>query len=192
VLFHDDELHRTTDYIETLALASCLWEMLQQLDAGSWFHKDHQGERIPLFEQLLKLPRGSAGLMIELKSGQNNALLAECVVKELRAHDLLDDPKVVVGSLDIDLIQHLLTLLPKQKIIGIIEDVPTLQQCLEWKIPLLAVCEQLITPSLINECHQQNSTLWSWTVDDVNRAQELVQMGVTGLITNDLQRLKHL
>jgi glycerophosphoryl diester phosphodiesterase len=52
VLFHDYLLDKTTT--GTGVLQETSWQVLQQLDAGSWFDSTYAGERIPLLRETLK------------------------------------------------------------------------------------------------------------------------------------------
>src|SRR5690606_19819357 len=68
VLIHDETLHRTAgspEWVKDVTLAE-----LSTKEAGSWFHEDYCGERIPTLEQLLELvePRDTI-INLELKNG---------------------------------------------------------------------------------------------------------------------------
>jgi glycerophosphoryl diester phosphodiesterase len=42
----------------------------------------------------------------------------------------------------------------------------------------------LITPSLIQQCHEQNIKVIPWTVNEKSKIEELKKLGVDGLITD--------
>ena len=44
--------------------------------------------------------------------------------------------------------------------------------------------EKLVTPNLINECHERNIRIIPWTVDDKKRIKELKSSGVDGIISD--------
>ena len=44
--------------------------------------------------------------------------------------------------------------------------------------------EKLVTPNLINECHERNIRIIPWTVDDKKRIKELRSSGVDGIISD--------
>lgn len=69
VIFHDDELDRTSDGVGLLAAAS--FETVVTLDAGSWFGPTFAGEIIPTLEEALEL-LGALDLQfnMELKTDQ--------------------------------------------------------------------------------------------------------------------------
>ena len=55
VIFHDDDLDRTSD--GTGPLAATPFDALRNLDAGSWFGPDFSGEPVPTLEEALELFR---------------------------------------------------------------------------------------------------------------------------------------
>jgi glycerophosphoryl diester phosphodiesterase len=66
VVIHDANLERTTNGhgpVNGLTLKE-----LKQLDAGSWFHEDFAGERLPELIEVLELVDGRALINIEIKS----------------------------------------------------------------------------------------------------------------------------
>jgi glycerophosphoryl diester phosphodiesterase len=66
VVFHDDTLERTTDGHGVLAETS--FEILQHLDAGSWFGAAFAGEMVPTLEEVLEtLASLSLGFNMEIK-----------------------------------------------------------------------------------------------------------------------------
>lgn len=65
VVFHDSTLERTTNgrgLVEEKTLAE-----LKELDAGSWFHPDFEGEKIPTLKEVLDLIDGQCKVLIEIK-----------------------------------------------------------------------------------------------------------------------------
>ena len=80
VCLHDLTLERTTDVEErfpdratvidgrrTWPVAEFTLQELKTLDAGSWFGPGFRGERIPTFEEAIRLIRGRAGIYPETK-----------------------------------------------------------------------------------------------------------------------------
>jgi len=67
VIFHDDELDRTSDGSGLLADAT--FEQLAALDAGGWFAPEFKGEMIPTLEEALELfANFNLGFNMELKT----------------------------------------------------------------------------------------------------------------------------
>lgn len=77
VVFHDDTLKRLTG--DGRRVDACTLRELQALELGGV--KD---ARIPTLRQVLRQVRGRAPLLIELKSGKNNARLCRALMEQLR------------------------------------------------------------------------------------------------------------
>jgi glycerophosphoryl diester phosphodiesterase len=46
-----------------------------------------------------------------------------------------------------------------------------------------------VTPALVAACHAAKLPVWTWTVDDPRRMEQLLRMGVDGIVTNVPQLL---
>ncbi len=76
ILLHDNVVGRTTGGHGRLSEME--YNELKQLDAGSWFHADFHGERIPLLSEALALLHDKAYLNIEIKPPQPNEDYLKC------------------------------------------------------------------------------------------------------------------
>lgn len=83
VLFHDRRLNRTTN--KKGRLQSLIYSELKTIDAGSWFSDQFSGEKIPQFEEAVKLIKElGLGLNLELKTnGCSKSRLVETVLKTI-------------------------------------------------------------------------------------------------------------
>ena len=59
-------------------------------------------------------------------------------------------------------------------------------------VPLLNLSEKLITSLLAHEIKKRGVTLWTWTIDNLERMKEVVDSGVQGITSNQPQRLFNL
>ena len=67
VVFHDDDLERTSDGVGLLAEAT--FEQVAALDAGGWFAQTFKGELVPTLEEALDMFAGlDLGFNMELKT----------------------------------------------------------------------------------------------------------------------------
>ena len=46
-----------------------------------------------------------------------------------------------------------------------------------------------VTPALVAACHEAKLLLWTWTVDSGAMMEQLIRMGVDGIVTDDPQLL---
>ncbi|MDQ0254372.1 glycerophosphoryl diester phosphodiesterase [Evansella vedderi] len=76
IVIHDEKIDRTTNgkgFVRTFTFRE-----IRKFDAGSWFNKSFQGEKIPSFEEVILWSKGkNITLHIELKhqKGRNNQFL---------------------------------------------------------------------------------------------------------------------
>lgn len=96
VLIHDEALQRTTgssQWVKDVTL-----DEIKTLDAGSWYHKNFAGERIPTLEELLDLVRDKETIVnLELKNGV--VLYPELenkVIAMIREYELSD--RIIISS----------------------------------------------------------------------------------------------
>lgn len=62
------ELERDGETVRRWFAVDFTLDEIQQLDAGSWFHEDFAGARIPTLRQVIELAAGRAGLFPETKA----------------------------------------------------------------------------------------------------------------------------
>lgn len=123
VVIHDAIVGRTCWGAAGKRISDMTLAEIQSLDAGSWFGKEFAGERVPTLAEVLALDRKGAGLMIEVKRGNDEIEpLAEAVVREVAA-----DPSLIVGSFSVQLLERIKQLKPELSLIGIVEDPHLLQ-----------------------------------------------------------------
>lgn len=98
VVFHDEDLDRTTDGSGRLADTDLA--ELKTLDAGSWFSESFRGERIPtLDETMAVLGEQGLGANVEIKPDPDREIeTAEAVVRTLKAGWPSTLPAPVISS----------------------------------------------------------------------------------------------
>ncbi|HEX3034014.1 MAG TPA: glycerophosphodiester phosphodiesterase family protein [Thermodesulfobacteriota bacterium] len=170
VVIHDKELDRTTSG-NGLVREKTLRE-LKELDAG-------KGEKIPTLEEVVDLVRGRTGLVIELKEPG----IEGRVVSLVRENDLVGE--VFIVSIYQDVLQKVKELEPEAKT-GLIlfyspDPISLAKECFA---DVVAPFHNLVTRGLVEKAHENNLALITWTVDIPTRAEELIIMGVDGIVTN--------
>ena len=113
-LLHDASLDRTTDG-QGPASEKTIAE-LRALDAGSWFHHDYRGQRIPLLREALELCRGKIDVVLDLKE-QGDAY-ADAVVRAVVAHG--DPRQTIFGVHSVQQARRFRTRLPAARQLGFI------------------------------------------------------------------------
>ena len=199
VVIHDYELDRTTDATNRWAQKKITVESktaveLQSLDAGNWFNPKYAGTRIPLLSEALDTIQKGSVTLIERKAGAP----ADCI-KLLREKGLINH--LVVQSFDWGYLRafheqepgQLLGALgpPAQLTNGKKPSGMAQELSATWLNELrktgakVAVWNQKVSKEAVEFAHRQGLKVWVYTVNDQALANELLDMGVDGLITNN-------
>lgn len=187
VVFHDKTLDRTTDAVEAfggekLPVVDRSWVELSRLDAGSWYDARFAGEPIPQLNEALDLIQSGSVTLIERKHGPAKPLV------EMLAEKKLTD-SVVVQAFDWDYLKDVAKLEPKI-VIGALGS----KELGPAQIEQVAAIDGLdfvgwsykdVTPAAVEALHAKNLKVFTYTVNDVEAAKQLVAMGVDGIITDD-------
>jgi len=180
VLFHDDDLDRTTNG------SGPLWqhtlEQLKLLDAGQWFSSKYEGERIPTLNEAVAAMRGRMGLNIELKMHGHERDFEELVAQRLKQLDCLD--WCLVTSFDHGVVDRLGRLLPGLKAGYIIGRNGWHDELSESWVSVLSMEKSIISEERVRRIHEAGKEVHVWTVNDAEEMARLKEMGVDVLISN--------
>jgi glycerophosphoryl diester phosphodiesterase len=200
VVIHDRTVDRTTNGCEHwrnrhIKVDSKTAAQLQGLDAGHWFASRYAGVRVPLLAESLDTIQKSAVTLIERKAGEPEALIALLSSKRLIN-------SVVVQSFDWGFLRELHQRRPDQ-VLGALGP-PTFmavgrrpalrrrQLNTRWLLELektgakIAVWNHRVSPSVVDLAHRRGLKVWIYTVNDPDLANHLLNIGVDGLITNNI------
>jgi len=201
VLFclHDGNLNRTTDVkekfdIENTALGNLTSEQLRQLDAGKWKAPIYKGTPLPTLEEALTAIQADGGItLVEHKIGS-----AEQCAAVLKKLDCVND--LVVQSFNWNFLADMQKVLPEQITVALgplnTRDgvkVPKEKLALdkEWVDSMLklnvkgAAWDSRVTKEGIEYAHEKGLKVFVYTIDNMQKAQELLDMGVDAIITNN-------
>jgi glycerophosphoryl diester phosphodiesterase len=199
IVVHDGELDRTTDATNRwgeahVKVAKKTAAEIQSLDAGGWFGPKYAGTRIPLLAEALDTIEPGSVTLIERKAGEPAACISL-----LRGKDLIN--KVIVQSFDWQYLRRFHQEEPQQvlgalgppsvladgkKPSGIPKDLSA-----EWLDELnktgakVAVWNDKVSKEAVQLAHRQGIKVWVYTINDPEKANKLLDMGVDGIITND-------
>jgi glycerophosphoryl diester phosphodiesterase len=227
VCLHDDTLERTTNVAEVypdraspdaptrqpgkhwLANDFTLAE-LRRLDAGKWFKPQFAGTKVPTFQEMIELVRGSgAGIYPELKSpplyrsrGIDQTKLFVDVVKKNRLDtpDSLKKMPVIIQSFDEETIRRVakeLPTIPRVFLTSKDEDVTDARLRELAKFSNGIAPEKFVIarhPDMVQRAHAAGLTVTSWTfkadekTDYPNVREEMAHflytLGIDALFTN--------
>ena len=170
VIMHDKTVDRTTNgsgIVREMTLSQ-----LKELDAG-------EGEKIPTFEEALKLIKGKAKPVVEIKEINTEDEILDLLDK----HNLIKDAFIVsfkkkvlkkVRSINKNIKTCLIKILP----IGIVTDT------IECGANAVAINNRLANKYFINKAHSNDLYIFAWTENNTERCKKLAQMGLDGVVTN--------
>jgi glycerophosphoryl diester phosphodiesterase len=178
VVLHDETVDRTTDGHGPVSGYSL--DALRLLDAGSWFHADFSGERLPTLEEVLFWIEGRLRLNIEIKTAA-----AGQAVLDLLAH--YPQVRPLISSFDHGLLSDLRRQAPSVSL-GFLSDSRFWRRALQSAVASAAEsfhpAQRHTSRPLIRACHQAGLQVYPWTVDAPRRQSSLLRMGVDGFFSN--------
>ncbi|HEY8530080.1 MAG TPA: glycerophosphodiester phosphodiesterase family protein [Paenibacillaceae bacterium] len=186
VVIHDATVDRTTDGRGRVADLS--WDVLNRLDAGSWFGPSFAGQPLPLLEEVLDRYAGKIGLLVELKDPDAEDELAAL----LTARGLMDgiENRLIVQSFHPESMRRLRNLLPKIQI-GVLTG-QNGRKPSEKDLDHFAGFADFINvrldtadARLVQRIHRRGALTLVWTVKYPGEVAPLLKAGVDGIVTDD-------
>jgi glycerophosphoryl diester phosphodiesterase len=199
IVIHDATVDRTTNAVAQwghvgVNVSETDLEALQTLDAGSWFSPAFFSEKLPTLEEALRLIQGMGGVtLIERKAGP-----ADSCARILKENGWVN--ALIVQSFDWDYLRDLRAELPDQ-VLGALgpgkvrEGRKLTREERElspaWIDAALDVGVQVVgwngyvNKAAIDYAHEQGLKVWVYTINEMEKAQQLMDMGVDGIITNN-------
>jgi glycerophosphoryl diester phosphodiesterase len=187
VAIHDSTLLRTTGCVSRVDELSL--EEIRRLDAGVWKGAAYRGERVPTLAEVLATVPDGRRLVIELKDTPGLVPALKTVV----AHTAWVSDRVVLISFDADALREAQRALPGCETLLVL-DTPEgsperldgwVKLCREDGLSGLDVSAGWpIDAALVNRLRAEGLQLHVWTVNDAQRARELVAAGVASITTD--------
>jgi len=188
ILFHDATLERTTDGSGAVQARSA--EHLAGLDAGGWFSPAFTGEPVPTFADTLKLLRDRVGrVYAEIKGYRNHEDIDE-MVRVVAAAGLIE--RTVFISMDWTALDRIREVDAHARIGYIVEVAARAADGIERAAgdPLAMLdfnAAVLFDDSTLAErSRAADIPLACWTVDTVDEAARILDLGVPRITTNQV------
>ncbi len=194
ILLHDDSLDRTTS--GRGPVDEWAWKDLQRLDAGSWYATAFAGERLPDLGSVFAL-LGELGLgaNIEIKpSPMREEETGRAVVEMLRAEWPDDLPPPLLSSFQFDSLRAAQLAAPEFDRALLVTGIPEDWESQLWALECVALhCAHTpLTPARIGEIISSGYAVRCYTVNDPERAADLLHWGVASIITDFPDRMNSL
>ncbi|MCM3114181.1 glycerophosphodiester phosphodiesterase [Neobacillus sp. MER 74] len=189
VVIHDPTVNRTTNgkgKVKDFTL-----QEIQSLDAGSWFHCNFTGEKIPSLSEVFEEFAGKIGFLIELKKPSLYPLVEEKLAEELKKRELTSvDKQIIVQSFDRGALKRFHDLLPTIPI-GILiknsgvkmisnKNLKSFTSYVSYVNPKIT----MVNKRLIKRIHHHGFKTMIWTVNKKNDLKTLNHFHVEGIISD--------
>lgn len=192
IIMHDDQMIRTTG--QNKALYECTSGDLCQFDQSHTWDDWNEFETTPLLDHTLKIIQNFDHIEVEVKAVQHLDD-ANKLIEHLQKHLAGFEHSAVITSFDTK-IHQALNQQKTQFRHGLLIENDIQHQAIEQAVELgccqIGWMNQLATKQIIQATQNANLGVSVWTVNDIQRAQELFDLGINGLITDYPKKmLKH-
>jgi glycerophosphoryl diester phosphodiesterase len=189
IVIHDATLDRTTSGHG--AVHDYTLEELKQLDAGSWFHPEFAGQRLPELAEVLELVNGRVITNIEIKSNayephHPSDAIEKQVVDLVKRKKLLD--AVLISSFNADILGQIFEMADRPPLALISEnpaDDHTIKLCQDINAFSWHPDYRTVTGGQVKKMHAAGLKVFPYTVDTLEDYLKMTGMNVDGVITND-------
>lgn len=198
IVIHDESVERTTNGFGLVKHLTS--KEIQKLDAGSWFSRQYQKEKVPLLEELLDWAKKQLSLLgfplsvvIEIKNEPVHYLKIEEKVIETVKKTQMED-RVILISFDHEVVKKAKSLNPKI-LTGILYNRPLedpLKRAKEVGADALFPRRNLVKKALVEKAHQSGLFISTWTVNEIEEMKQLIGCGVDAIASNFPDRLNSL
>lgn len=191
IVIHDHDLQRTTN--GTGAVREHTLAEIKQLEAGSWFDPRFKGEAVLTLEEVIEIIGRRALLNVEIKSPPGDwSGTALKTVAVLTHCGLLGT--TVISSFEMQALQKVRELSPAARL-GVLWHQPDFEDAWSWAHQLAAWSfhpwSKVLTAEGVEEAHRRGLRVLTWTVNDPEEIEQMVGMGVDGIISDFPERLLH-
>jgi glycerophosphoryl diester phosphodiesterase len=188
VAIHDRTTGRTCD--RDLRVPKTSYDSLRELDAGSWFDPAYEGTRIPLLDSLLDRVPFHKELVIEVKSGRKTIDRLERLLADRESI-----PRFSLISFDRRVLAKGKELFPKIPAYWVLRRITPLERTIrkgkETGVDGLNIHHGSIKgPEKVERLHEAGFFVLCWTVNDSAKARRLLEWGVDGIVTDEVEKLR--
>ncbi len=186
ILMHDADLMRIASVNKRIQ--EIPFEEISKIDFGSWFSAEFNNERIATLNEAITYVSGRIKLNIELKYNRPDPELVENVGNIIRSNSFSE--KCVVSSLNYGELQKFRKSFPEIKT-GLIV-FRALGYLTETESDFLSIHATKATSRLVKNAHKNGKQIHVWTVNDLQTALSMIELGVDNIITDNPEFIKDL
>lgn len=198
VIIHDGTVDRTTN--GKGKISGFTMQEVKKLDAGSWFSRQYQNERIPTLAELFAIADSSVMIIIEIKDEEEvSPGITERVLSLIKQYG--KEEHVMLKSFYPDAIQKFKRLAPDIPRVYVFAfhipwlnftfgTVPRFENVFEIPATYLQVHRRALTESFIRASHKKGFKVIVWGVKKEDDMLEFVDAGVDGIETDNPKLLR--
>lgn len=185
VVMHDDTLNRTTN--GSGLVCEKTYDELCKLNAGSWFSNKFSEAAIPSLDQVFALcDELGLSMNLELKPQSSDQELMANIVMEKLKHYFFQYDQYLISSFDWGILHQLRTIGFSGQLGLLMHEWSDnwLEQARQLNVFSVHVNHVLLTAERIAQIKQSDFQLFAYTVNDIERAAVLSEMGVDGFFSD--------
>jgi len=186
VIIHDANTFRTTGHLGLIK--DMTLEEIKNLDCGD-------GEKIPTLGELIKLAEGKISLNCEIKAKG----MTQKIIEILRETDFFEP--TIISSFNHSELLKIKNVEPKIKlaalnpthtgwIINWFSRKNVIKTASKNNFYAINPLYLIVNQKFIDNAHEKNLKVFPWTVDSISSIENLIKMGVDGIISNNISRVK--
>ncbi|MDD4507793.1 MAG: glycerophosphodiester phosphodiesterase family protein [Eubacteriaceae bacterium] len=179
VVNHDNNLKRQTGH--DVNIWNSNYADIKDLDTGSWFSPQFSGERLMTLDEAMDVCDGKIKMNIELKPTVHDHDFAEKCVAIFQAHNFYNQG--FFASLDEDTLSRVEAIDPK--ITTCLNTFIALGNLEQLPVDIYSVESTFVNSTLLANVNSQGKSLWVWTVNDETMVDNMIDLGVDAIITDD-------
>ncbi len=186
IVMHDSNLKRTT------GLNKSIWKMtyeeIEELDCGSWFSKEFEGEKVPLLSEVIEFAKeNDLKLNIEIKPTGHEKKFEESVVDMVNEYNFKNQCVVTSQSYSsVKKVKKYDETIKTVYVMGIAYgDVTKLKAADAFSIK-----SYYVTDDLVSAIHADGKKIYVWTVNREVDIQRMMGYSVDNVITDNVPLAK--
>lgn len=198
VVIHDENAKRLTGIDKPVRKLSA--DEIRLMDAGSWMDIQWKGEKVPLLREVLDSVPADKKLIIEIKGDHQTVPILAKLIKD----QSISPEQVEFIAFDLKAISLMKTTLPEYKALWLLELDYGKFNRLFWTSIKKAIQKarsnyldglnvwsgKMLDSSLVEQVKSAGLFLYVWTVNDIGKAEKLIEWGVDAITTDGAHWMK--
>lgn len=179
ILMHDKDLKRVAKVDKNTS--EVLYKDVEKIDLGSIYSIKFKGEKIPTLDEVIKASSGKIKLDIEIKNYKDDTELVKKVVQIIKDNNF--ENECLVCSFDYSALVKVKKLNPRIRT-GYITYLSKTDNLNLQYADYYSIYYPKVNKEIVEKLHRNNKKVHVWTVDNIEDAKRLIQIGVDDIITD--------